>query len=47
MFENHTFAIEGEMEEERRKGRTAIAEKRGFEEDEQCEDTEGMNVTVG
>jgi len=30
VFENHTFAIEGKVEEEDRKGRTAIVEKRGF-----------------
>ena len=44
---NHTFAIKVKAEEEHRKERTAIAEKRGFEDEEQCKDAEGMNVTVG
>ena len=47
MFENHTFAIEVKVEGEHRKERTTIAEKKGFEDDEQCRYAEGMNVTVG
>ena len=44
---NRTFSIGVEAVEERRKERIAIAEKKGFEGDEQCGVAERMNVTVG
>ena len=42
---NRTFVIGMEAVEERKKERIAIAEKKGFEGDEQCRVAERMNVT--